>query len=118
MDPNSHLEDESTGDLANSIEKLDQDESNKALEEVKSSAVPLKRDALNNLQVYAYAMSLIGNEMSSTMWSSFFSLYLKDIVGVSGDIVGAAILIGQIMGGLMTPITSFLVSVFHFGRFG
>ena len=54
----------------------------------------IKRDGLSNLQVIAYSMGLIGNDLLGTMWFSYFSYYLKDIAGVPGDIVGAAILIG------------------------
>jgi Na+/melibiose symporter-like transporter len=60
----------------------------------------------------------MGNEMVSTMWSSFFSFFLMEVAGVSGSIIGTALLIGQVMGGVMAPVTSFLVSVVSFGRFG
>lgn len=64
----------------------------------------VKRDGLESRHVAAYSVGHFNNDLCAVMWFVYLSWYLKEVIGLEKEVVGAATLSGQIADGITTPL--------------
>ncbi|XP_018902122.2 major facilitator superfamily domain-containing protein 12 isoform X2 [Bemisia tabaci] len=65
----------------------------------------------------AFAQGHVFNDMCAAMWFNYLLVYLTFVVEFRPSIVGAAILIGQLVDGIVCPFIGFLSDKMKFGFF-
>lgn len=58
--------------------------------------------------MFAYSIGHFANDLCAAMWFIYFSFYLLNVVQLSPNVAGLAILSGQITDGITTPVVGFL----------
>jgi Na+/melibiose symporter-like transporter len=66
--------------------------------------IKIKGDDLTQMNILAYGMGHILNDLTATCWFSFLLYYLTDIVNISKKKAGWVMLSGQIFDGIATPL--------------
>lgn len=63
-----------------------------------------RRFLLPGIQVFAYSVGHIHNDICSAMWFTYLLVFFEEVLGFSATTSGLLLLIGQIADGLATPI--------------
>lgn len=66
--------------------------------------IKLKGDDLKGINIFAYGIGHVLNDLTATCWFSFLLYYLTDIVNISKKKAGWVMLSGQIFDGMATPL--------------
>src|ERR1700712_4778311 len=71
---------------------------------IDSKKIRIKGDDLQPLNIFAYGVGHVLNDLTATCWFSFLLYYLTDIVNISKEKAGFVMLAGQIADGMATPL--------------
>jgi len=75
--------------------------------------IKIKGDDLKPINIYAYSVGHVLNDLTATCWFSFLLYYLTDIVVIDKQKAGWVMLSGQIFDGLTTPLVGILSDKFN-----
>lgn len=74
--------------------------------------IKIKGDDLKPINIYAYSVGHVLNDLTATCWFSFLLYYLTDIIQIDKKKAGWVMLSGQIFDGIATPIVGILSDKF------
>ena len=75
--------------------------------------IKVKGDDLKPINIYAYSVGHVLNDLTATCWFSFLLYYLTDIISIDKKKAGWVMLSGQIFDGLATPLVGILSDKFN-----
>ena len=73
-----------------------------------SQKIKVKGDDLTKINIYAYGVGHVLNDITASCWFNFLLYFLTGIVKISPEKAGLVMLSGQIADGLATPIVGIL----------
>lgn len=66
------------------------------------------KDGLTMLNIAAYSVGHLGNDLCAAMWFFYLSWYLKRVVNLDATLAGGCLLSGQLADGITTPLVGLL----------
>ncbi len=75
--------------------------------------IKIKGDDLKPINIYAYSVGHVLNDLTATCWFSFLLYYLTDIIMIDKQKAGWVMLSGQLFDGLATPLVGILSDKFN-----
>ena len=66
------------------------------------------RDGMNRSRMFAYAIGHFSNDLCASMWFIYQSYYYLNVLKLSNQVTGFALLSGQLADGIATPIIGIL----------
>lgn len=70
----------------------------------KNGKIKIQGDDLSSLNIYAYGVGHVLNDLTATCWFSFLLYYLTDIIRIEKSKAGWVMLSGQVFDGIATPL--------------
>ena len=76
--------------------------------DITKGKIRIKGDDLRLINIWAYGVGHVLNDLTATCWFSFLLYYLTDIVNLSKEKAGWVMLSGQVFDGIATPLVGIL----------
>jgi GPH family glycoside/pentoside/hexuronide:cation symporter len=70
------------------------------------------------MHIWAYTVGHFNNDLCAAMWFVFLTYYLKEVVGLDKEVMGYAMLCGQLADGIATVSVGYLSDKFESKKYG